>query len=498
MNLLISSNIARYLEFKAVDETLIFNGHALEAIPCSKQGLLLNTTIPLRDKRLLSKFIQQVMQFNASSLSGMSTQRIPAGVGAEGSAISSFPNAGMSGPRELSSTFADYDLPPNASFGALLTAASLSPDVQGYVLHAMAGVRADVPWPLGIQKMQMYLQSIGVHGPTPFIVPIYGNGELAQAFCRLAAVFGGIYMLNTSAKLSFNENGVLMGVDTAHGCMHAPLVVVSPPASTEHVLYRAVVIAEGSCGRKENASLVTLPPDSVGSEAPISVIVLGSGVYACPPGYSIVHLTMRDSIARRNDARAALERAARVFVQWPDESVRDERSTALFAIFFQLPLDRQSNMDSHGEHLGALFSSSKAQPLSTNTADILVEGCIDAPLSDVISTTAQAPRICHMRDFPDSSPDFQDIANEAESTFVQLQCGEAFLPAAPNPEDVIWGDGNDGGLSEDDGEGEQVQNSAAMQTISDESKQEENGSSETSKKEIDGSKLGTNFLTPLE
>jgi len=48
-----------------------------------------------------------------------------------------------------------------------------------------------------IAKMQLYLESIGRYGDSPFLYPIYGLGGLPEAFSRLCAIHGGTYMLNT-------------------------------------------------------------------------------------------------------------------------------------------------------------------------------------------------------------------------------------------------------------------------------------------------------------
>jgi len=49
-----------------------------------------------------------------------------------------------------------------------------------------------------VAKMQLYLESMTrfANMTSPYIYPLYGLGELPQAFARLAAVHGGTYMLN--------------------------------------------------------------------------------------------------------------------------------------------------------------------------------------------------------------------------------------------------------------------------------------------------------------
>ena len=48
-----------------------------------------------------------------------------------------------------------------------------------------------------VKRMKLYAESLArFQGGSPYIYPLYGLGELPQAFARLSAVYGGIYMLN--------------------------------------------------------------------------------------------------------------------------------------------------------------------------------------------------------------------------------------------------------------------------------------------------------------
>lgn len=49
---------------------------------------------------------------------------------------------------------------------------------------------------------------------SPFIYPLYGLGELPQAFARLSAVYGGVYMLHQKdAKVVYDDSGVATAVE---------------------------------------------------------------------------------------------------------------------------------------------------------------------------------------------------------------------------------------------------------------------------------------------
>jgi RAB protein geranylgeranyltransferase component A len=67
VQLLISSNIGRYLDFKVINNTFMFAGDELQEVPCSKQTLLLNKDISPKDKRLLVKFLQFCSSYDEAS-----------------------------------------------------------------------------------------------------------------------------------------------------------------------------------------------------------------------------------------------------------------------------------------------------------------------------------------------------------------------------------------------------------------------------------------------
>jgi Rab GDP dissociation inhibitor len=80
-----------------------------------------------------------------------------------------------------------------------------------------------------VQKMQLYLESIGRYGDSPFLYPIYGLGGLPEAFSRLCAIHGGTYMLNTQVdEIMMNEDGKVTGIKSGDKTATAPLVICDP------------------------------------------------------------------------------------------------------------------------------------------------------------------------------------------------------------------------------------------------------------------------------
>lgn len=80
-----------------------------------------------------------------------------------------------------------------------------------------------------IKKMQLYLQSTGRYGDSPFLYPIYGVGGLPESFSRLCAIHGGTFMLNTNCdEILFGDDGKVTGIKMGEHTARAPLIICDP------------------------------------------------------------------------------------------------------------------------------------------------------------------------------------------------------------------------------------------------------------------------------
>ncbi|KAF9194300.1 hypothetical protein BGZ51_000460 [Haplosporangium sp. Z 767] len=161
-NLLISSGIGKYLEFKLLERTAVYEAltDKVEMMPTSKEDVFVSKALSLKEKRLLMKFLQFAVDYENQK-----------------------------------EVWRDYKDAPFTQF--VQSVYGLTDKVLTAVVYAIGFDGNDEATTTdGLKSVKVYLQSLGRYGNSAYLCPLYGVGsELAQAFCRVSAVYGGIYML---------------------------------------------------------------------------------------------------------------------------------------------------------------------------------------------------------------------------------------------------------------------------------------------------------------
>ncbi|OAE35715.1 hypothetical protein AXG93_1154s1700 [Marchantia polymorpha subsp. ruderalis] len=222
VNLLLRSGASNYVEFKGVEATYMWTGTVLSAVPSSRADVFKDKSLSLSDKRFLMRFFKLVTDH----------------ANAEGAEISreilESPFVEFMRLQNLPTSMQSYRAAPigGHDFCGGLCASSpvLSVDFVSIILYAIALVDTDqdskdsstlLKTEDGFRKLTLYLSSVGrfSNAPTAFLYPLYGQGELPQAFCRSAAVNGSLYVLRRPIKALIvdKECNEYRGVQTLTG-----------------------------------------------------------------------------------------------------------------------------------------------------------------------------------------------------------------------------------------------------------------------------------------
>lgn len=123
----------------------------------------------------------------------------------------------------------------------LITKYELEDDTIDFIGHALAlnfnDSYLDQPAMDFVKRTKLYAESLALfQAGSPYIYPLYGLGELPQAFARLRAVYGGTYMLNKPQfKFEFDGDGKVRGVTSEGETAKCKKVVCDPSYLSDKV-----------------------------------------------------------------------------------------------------------------------------------------------------------------------------------------------------------------------------------------------------------------------
>jgi len=279
VELLISSNISRYTEFKAVTRVLTKStgaagdGGQLQCVPTTKSDIFNTRLVNVVEKRVLTKFMESCVK--------------------HGSEIK--PEEQEDDPKkdEFALSAAEFAEKPFVEF---LEARKLNAKLRHFVTNSIAMVASGASTEDGLKATAHFLTSVGRFGGTPFLWSMYGSGELPQAFCRLCAVFGGVYFLGRALDgLVVDARGRVAAVITQGERVECGKLVLPSYLQPEglslatdvEVIAKTVALTEQSMlpDEKEHLSFIALAAEG----GPTFVQEVGSGGAVCPQGLTCVY-----------------------------------------------------------------------------------------------------------------------------------------------------------------------------------------------------------------
>ncbi|KMZ64832.1 Rab-GDP dissociation inhibitor [Zostera marina] len=282
VRVLIHTDVTKYLNFKVVDGSHVFNKGKVHKVPATDMEALKSPLMGLFEKRRARNFFIYVQNYNESdpkTHGGMDLTRVTT--------------------REF---IAKYGLNENTV------------DFIGHSLALHTDDRyLDEPALDTVKRIKLYEESLArFMGGSPYIYPLYGLGELPQAFARLSAVYGGTYMLaKPECKVEFNEVGQVCGVTSEGETAKCKKVVCDPsylPNKVRKVgrVARAIAIMSHPIPNTNNSESVQviLPQKQLGCKSDMYLFCCSYSHNVAPKGKFIAFVSTE---AETNDPEKELK-----------------------------------------------------------------------------------------------------------------------------------------------------------------------------------------------
>lgn len=271
---LIKSGVSRYLEFKTIENIYLNIENKLENVPVSKAEIFNSKSISLVEKRYLMKFITEIIENNESE-------------------------------QNLIENFEDK---PLIEF---LIHKQLSSKLQSFILYALAlETKSEtsserMKTKQGIEKIKNFVMSLGrFKANSPWLYPLFGLGDLSQSFCRLSAVYGTIFILDSyvnGLNLQISDSkleieSIQVGQTNQLKCKylisnldHVP-ELIKPVNNTDHSISRCILILNQPLNVFIENMLTIIPPNTFKNKETAYILQLYEGSSCVPHDMFLFHI----------------------------------------------------------------------------------------------------------------------------------------------------------------------------------------------------------------
>ncbi|MCJ1284565.1 Rab GDP dissociation inhibitor alpha [Xylographa opegraphella] len=306
-NILVSTDVTRYLEFRQIAGSYVQQGNGARAtvakVPSDAGEALRSPLMGIFEKRRAKKFLDWVGAFdenNPSTYGGLNLNKCT-----------------------MKEVYDKYGL--EATTRDFIGHSMALYQTDEYI--SAAGMAKDT-----VQRIRLYVNSMARYGKSPYIYPLYGLGELPQGFARLSAIYGGTYMLNTTVDEVLYDGSKVAGIkatmrergDESEGMKFTTKttkILADPsyfPGKVQVVghLLKAICILNHTIASTDNSDSCQLiiPQSQVGRKNDIYVAVVSSAHNVCPKGYyiAIVSTIAENSSNHHLELQPGLERLGKI------------------------------------------------------------------------------------------------------------------------------------------------------------------------------------------
>ncbi|KAJ6649626.1 Rab proteins geranylgeranyltransferase component A [Pseudolycoriella hygida] len=442
VELLISSNICRYAEFRSVDRIATLINDELKTVPCSRSDVFTTKDVSVVEKRLLMKLMSTCLNYEAGSAEFKGTIK--------NSSSFRFLMRNLRCPEFDDKTFQEF-----------LSSQKLTPNLQHYVLYAISMSENSTPFKEGLEKTNKFLSSLNRYGNTPFLYPMYGCGEIPQCFCRLCAVFGGVYCLKRSITEIFfrndNDQIVFDAIQCDNQKIQAKNIVFGhgtiSSARFETIHTSSQNQEKGNCGNLSRGIFVTDTPigdESMNSGGGGVVFLKMHSTTGSGGGAFVKQLSHWSGCCPKDFSKLLKETSAQEL--FPE--IVDERIILSDIVHITCQSSGTSAKSDLAEYVDKLFKTyCWVEADAEAVADVVPETPVKSPPRMLWSMYFNIPS-CIKCEYAEETPipglhlscgpyfelDYDKSIKDAKDLFTKIYPTEEFLPRAPDPDEIVIGD----------------------------------------------------------
>jgi len=339
VKILLHTDVTRYLEFKSVDGSYVWRDKKVYKVPATEREALGSSLMGLFEKKRFKDFLEFATQFdvaNPKTLKGVDPKKTNA---------------------------RDCLKPYNLDKGTV-----------DFVGHAMALFTdeswLDQPCLEFLQRVKLYADSLSMavyqyEGRSPYLYPLYGLGDLPQAFARLAAIYGGTYMLQRPVDEILFEDGKAVGVKSQGEVAKCKAVICDPsyvPTKVKKVgqAVRCICILDHPIPSTDNSEScqIIIPAPQIKRANDIYLFCVSSAHQVAPKGkYIAIVSTTVETKEPHKELEAGLQLLGPIIKKFYSvndlfEPVNDSKAEQLF---ISKSYDAQSHFESVSEDVMRIY-----------------------------------------------------------------------------------------------------------------------------------------------
>eukprot|EP01121_Diplochlamys_sp_Union-15-3_P014692 TRINITY_DN471_c0_g4_i1.p1 TRINITY_DN471_c0_g4~~TRINITY_DN471_c0_g4_i1.p1 ORF type:complete len:447 (+),score=81.25 TRINITY_DN471_c0_g4_i1:61-1401(+) len=269
VKILLFTDVTRYLEFKSVEGSYVYRKEKKDGkiykVPASTSEVVSSSLMGMFEKKRFKDFLTFVLEFDEKD------------------------------PK----TWKGIE-PKKTTTAELLSKYKFDDSTKDFLGHALA-LYHDESWSgtfatETIARVKLYGESLAHYGKSPYLYPLYGLGDLPQAFARLSAIYGGTYMLNKPIEeIVYDSNGQVCGVKSEGKIAKTKNVIGDPsyfPSKVKKVgqIVRCIcILSHPIQGSNDAASCqIIIPQNQVGRKHDIYISCVSFAHNVAPKGKYIV------------------------------------------------------------------------------------------------------------------------------------------------------------------------------------------------------------------